>query len=210
MKGLTPDRRHVLAAMTFSPDSGIGFDNSSGAYSDVQPPLTERSPETPFSRAAYVIADGHGSCLDANDAALEMLGIDIETLRLLRVGDLTKADSPDSLTRQLVASCDQIGSWLTGACALLRADGATVPVRFGTLRLKSGELVARFERFPGPSNSATGPRETLEAWRQQELALAQTTQGTIERQVVELEALWLAAEYQRLAIERAESTEGAP
>ena len=57
-----------------------------------------------------MIADGHGSCLDATDAALDMLGIDIETLRLLRVGDLTKANSPDSLTRQLVASCDQVGS----------------------------------------------------------------------------------------------------
>jgi hypothetical protein len=196
MNGLEPDRVQSFAAMTFGPDSGTGFDGASG---------TVRSPEASLSRAAYVIADGHGSCLDATDAALDMLGIDIETLRLLRVGDLTKANSPDSLTRQLVASCDQVGSWLTGACELLRADGIAVPVRFGTLRLKSGELVARFERFPGRATKAAGPRETLEAWRQQELALARTPQGTIERQVVELEALWLAAEYQRLAIERAES-----
>jgi hypothetical protein len=207
MKGFTPDRRQLLATMTFSPDSGIGFGNVPGSFSDVQP-ATGRSPETSFCRVAYVIADGHGSCLDATDAALEMLGIDIGTLRLLRVGDLTKANSPDSLTRQLVASCDQVGSWLTGVCELLRADSATVPVRFGTLRLKSGELVARFELFPGPATP--GPRETLEAWRQQEQALARTPQGSIERQVVELEALWLAAEYQRLAIERAGSTEGAP
>jgi hypothetical protein len=210
MKQLEPDRLQLLAATTFSPDSGIGSDRSSASVNDVEPPATGRSPETSLSRAAFVIADGHGSCLDATAAALEMLGIDIETLRLLRVGDLTKANSPDSLTRQLVASCDQVGSWLTGTCELLRADGATVPVRFGTLRLKSGELVARFERLPRPASRAAGPREILEAWRQQELALARTPQGTIERQVVELEALWLAAEYQRLAIERTEATEGAP
>lgn len=208
MKGRTPDRRQLLAAMTFSPESGVGY-GIPVSFSDVRPPATEQSPGPSHSRAAYVIADGHGSCLDATDAALEMLGIDIETLRLLRVGDLTKADSPDSLTRQLVASCDQVGAWLTGACELLRADGVAVPVRFGTLRLKSGELVARFERLPGSATGAYGPRETLEAWRQEEQALARTQQGTIERQVVELEALWLAAEYQRLAIERAESTEGA-
>ena len=209
MKGLTPDRQQLLAAMTFSPESGIGY-GPPGSFSDVRPRATGESPGPSHSRAAYVIADGHGSCLDATDAALEMLGIDMETLRLLRVGDLTKANSPDSLTRQLVASCDQVGSWLTGVCELLRADGVTVPVRFGTLRLKSGELVARFERTPAPATGTTGPRETLEAWRQQELALARTPQGTIERLVVELEALWLAAEYQRLAIERAGSAEGTP
>ena len=207
MKRFEVDRRQVLAASTFSHESGIGFDSSSRSFGAVQP--SGRSAETPVPRAAYVIADAHGSCMDATDAALEMLGIDLETLRLLRVGDLTKADSPDSLTRQLVASCDQVGSWLTGVCELLRVDGATVPVRFGTLRLKSGELVARFEQVRGSATGAYGPREILEAWRQQELALARTPQGSIERQVVELEALWLAAEYQRLAIERAESTEGA-
>ena len=196
--------------MTFSHDPGAGFANSPGSLTDVRPHPTGRSSETSVPRAAYVIADAHGSCLDATDPALEMLGIGIETLRLLRVGDLSKANSPDSLTRQLVASCDQVGTWLTGVCELLRADGASVPVRFGTLRLRSGELVARFERLPGAASSATGPRETLEAWRQQELALARAPQGTIERQVVELEALWLAAEYQRLAIERAESIEGEP
>jgi hypothetical protein len=67
--------------------------------------------------------------------------------------------------------------------------------------------VARFEPLAG-SPADGGPRQALEAWRQQELAIMQTVPGTIEHRLAELEALWLAAEYQRLAVERAESIEG--
>ena len=141
-------------------------------------------------------------------SALELLGTDIDTLRMLRVGDLSKPNTPDSLTRQLVASCDQIGSWLTGTCELLRADGALVRVRFATLRLRSGDLVVRFEPLGDRAAYRKGPREMLQAWREQELALARTQAGTIEHRVAELEALWLAAEYQRLAIARAASIGG--
>ena len=167
---------------------------SSGGSSDVAEP-----------RVPYVIADGHGSCLDATDLALELLGTDLDTLRMLRVGDLSKPNTPDSLTRQLVASCDRVGSWLTGTCELLRAEGATVAVRFGTIRLKSGELVTRFEPLTRAAADANSPREVLEAWRHQEKALVWTPPGTREHQLAELEALWLGAEYQRLAIARAES-----
>jgi hypothetical protein len=149
-----------------------------------------------------VFADAHGSCLDATDRALELLGTDADTLRMLRVGDLSKSES----TRQLVASCDDVGHWLDGKCELLRADGATIKVRFGAIRLKTGELVARFEPLAG--SRANGPRHALEAWRRQELAVMQSEPGTIEHRLAELEALWLAAEYQRLAVERAESIEG--
>ena len=78
MKGLIPDRRQLLAAMTFSPESGIGYGRPPGSSSDVRHPATGQSPRPSHSRAAYVIADDHGSCLDATDAALEMLGIDID------------------------------------------------------------------------------------------------------------------------------------
>ena len=210
MKRLARERPQLLATMTFPSDSSAGADTHAGLVTDLRQPPARRSSGTSPSGAAYVIADGHGSCLHATDPALDLLGIDIETLRLLRVGDLSKANTPDSLTRQLVASCDHVGAWLTGVCELLRADGATVPVRFGTLRHKSGELIARFEPLPAASTSANGPREVLETWRQQELALARTPPDTIEHRVAELEALWLAAEYQRLAIARAESIEGEP
>ena len=176
--------------------------------------LVSDRPQVPatatHSRAAYVIADGHGSCLHATDPALEMLGVDLETLRLLRVGDLSKAETPDSLTRQLVASCEQVGSWLTGVCELLRADGATVPVRFGTLRLKTGELATRFEPLMAAFANAYGPREVLARWRHQELAITSTRPDTMEHQLAQLEALWLAAEYQRLALARADSIGGEP
>jgi hypothetical protein len=158
-------------------------------------------------RVAYVIADDRGSCRDATGPALELLGIDIGTLLLLRVGDLTKPDSPDSLTRQLVAGCDDIERWLVGTCELLRPDGAAVRVRFATLRMKSGELAVRFDRPEDVTAGRQGPRAVLQAWREQELELAQTPAGSREHRIAQLEARWLAAEYQQLAIARAESVD---
>lgn len=172
---------------------------------DALPQATSTQPDAAASRVAYVIADGHGSCLNATDPALELLGTDMDTLRMLRVGDLTKPETPDSLTRQLVASCENPGEWLGGTCELLRADGTTVAVRFGTIRLRSGELVARFEPLGRAPADANSPREVLEAWRHQEQALAWTPPGTTEHRLAELEALWLGGEYQRLSIARAES-----
>ncbi len=158
-----------------------------------------------MSRVAYVIADAHGSCLAATGPALELLGMDIDTLRLLRVGDLTKPETPDSLTRQLVASCDDTDHWLGGTCDLLRPDGADVQVRFATLRTKDRALAVRFERLDPMSAEREPPRAVLQAWREQELELAQTPAGSLEHRIAQLEALWLAAKYQQLAIARAES-----
>lgn len=180
-------------------------DHAGDSFPGRRQPPTRAQSETTASRVAYVIADGHGSCLDATEPALELLGTDLDTLRMLRVGDLSKANTPDSLTRQLVASCEQVGTWLPGTCELLRADGATVAVRFGTIRLKSGELVARFDPLARTATNRSSPREVLQAWRHQEQALAWTPPGTTEHRLAELEALWLGAEYQRLAIARAES-----
>ena len=194
--------------MSFVGYSRTRADDAGDSVPGVRPPSLGGSSDIAASRVPYVIADGHGSCLDATAPALELLGTDIDTLRMLRVGDLTKPDTPDSLTRQLVASCDNIGDWLGGTCELLRADGASVRVRFATLRMKSGDLAVRFEPLGEEAADSKGPREVLQAWREQELALAWTQAGTIEHSVTELEALWLAAEYQRLAIARAESIGG--
>ena len=73
--------------------------------------------------------------------------------------------------------------------------------------MKGGELAVRFEPVVDVRPSP-GPRDVLQAWREQELALASTSAGGIEHRIAELEALWLAAEYQRLAIARAESMDG--
>jgi hypothetical protein len=160
-------------------------------------------------RVAYVIADGHGACLDATPPALELLATDINTLRMLRVGDLTKADTGDSLVGQLLESCDKIDHWLGGTCELLRPDGASVRVRFATLRTKDGDLAIRFETIDEPwVEDRELPRAVLEAWREQEVALARTPPGGLEHRAAQLEALWLAAEYQRLAIARAEAIDG--
>jgi hypothetical protein len=196
--------------MTFSGNTRSRADDAGDSVPGVRANPSDRLTDTAAARVAYVIADGHGSCLDATDPALELLGTDIDTLRMLRVGDLTKPDSPDSLTRQLIASCDNVGNWLSGTCELLRADGATLTVRFGTIRLKSGELAARFEPLDRQPTNADSPRQVLEAWRHQELALAWTAPGSAEHRIAELEALWLGAEYQRLALARAETNGDAP
>jgi len=195
----------MTCSMTFLDNARARADHAGDSVPGVRPPSTRGRLETAASRVAYVIADGHGSCLDATDPALELLGTDIETLRMLRVGDLTKPDTPDSLTRQLIASCDGVGQWLGGTCELLRADGASARVRFATLRLKTEELAVRFEPLVDEAAESKGPREVLQAWREQELALARTQAGSLEHRVAELEALWLAAEYQRLAVARAAS-----
>lgn len=158
-------------------------------------------------RVAYVIADDHGSCADATGPALELLGIDMGTLLVSRVGDLTKPDTPDSLTRQLVASWDDIEHWLGGTCELLRPDGAAVRVRFATIRMKSGGLAVRFQRLEDVTAERRGPRAVLQAWREQELELAQTPAGSLEHRIAQLEARWLAADYQQLALARAESVD---
>jgi PAS domain-containing protein len=190
--------------MTFSGNTRARAEGGDSVSARRQP-VTRGRPAAAASRVAYVIADAHGSCLDATDPALELLGTDPDTLRLLRVGDLTKPDTPDSLTQQLIASCDNIGAWLRGVCELLRADGASVRVQFATVRMKSGELAVRFEPLVAEAGARKGPREVLQAWREQELVLAGTQAGSIEHRVAELEALWLAAEYQRLAVARAGS-----
>ena len=193
--------------MTFLGSTRSGADQAGDSVPGPRPsPGPERSEAA--ASVAYVIADGHGSCLDATGPALELLGTDIDTLRMLRAGDLTKPDTPDSLTGQLVASCDNVGHWLGGTCELLRADGASVRVRFATLRMKTGELAVRFDRLDDTSVERATPREVLAAWREQELALARTQAGSLEHRAAELEALWLAAEYQRLAIARARSIGG--
>ena len=63
----------------------------------------------------------------------------------------------------------------------------------------------RFEPFVDEVAKTKAPREVLQAWRGQELALAGTRTGSIKHRVAEFEAQWLAAEYQRLAVARAES-----
>lgn len=201
MKRLAPDQSRSMRCQALSGYPRRGIDQLDDSVSRVSIPASG-------SRVAYVIADGHGSCLDATGPALELLGTDITTLRMLRVGDLTKPDTPDSLTRQLVASCDNVGRWLGGTCELLRADGATVRVRFATLRLKTEQLAVRLEPLVDEGAETKGPREVLQAWREQELALAWTQVGSIDHRAAELEALWLAAEYQRLAVARAESMGG--
>jgi hypothetical protein len=156
-----------------------------------------------------VIANGHGACLDATPPALELLGTDLNTLRMLRVGDLTRPDTGNSLIGRLIESCDKIDHWLGGTCELLRPDGGSVRVRFATLRTKDRHLAIRFETVDDPFlQDRVLPRAMLEAWREQEVALAGTPPGGLEHRAAQLEALWLAAEYQRLAIARAEAIDG--
>ena len=158
MKRLAPDAVAVYASTAGLRQSPHHTGQPADSVPDALPQATSARSDAAASRVAYVIADGHGSCLDATDPALELLGTDIDTLRMLRVGDLTKPETPDSLTRQLVASCDNVGEWLGGTCELLRADGATVT---GAFRRRSGSR--RGSSSCGSSRWSTAPGRTTPA-----------------------------------------------
>ena len=204
-----PDRREPrIERMAMGGNGRIG-PTAGDSVPGGRGPANREATDSAASRVAYVIADAHGSCLDATDAALVLLGVGVDSLRMLRVGDLSDSDGPDPLTEQLIASCDKVGQWLDGTCQLVRANGAPVRVRFAALRMKSGGLAVRF----APIDEIAVPREprdVLQVWREQERELAVTDAGSTQRRIAELEASWLAAEYQRLAIARAESLDGAP
>ncbi len=95
-----------------------------GRYS----PFTESEPWWEADGAAALTIDAHGRYVDANEAALDLIGVDIETLRTLVSGDLT-----DPATRPTVpwirALLEDVGM-LHSTSVLLRRDGRRVPVEY--------------------------------------------------------------------------------
>ncbi len=98
-----------------------------GRYS----PFAEADPWWEADGAATMTIDADGRYVDANEAALDLIGIDLETLRTLVSGDLT-----DPATRPTVpwirALLQDVGM-LHSTSILLRRDGRRVPVEYRLL-----------------------------------------------------------------------------
>lgn len=157
--------------------------------------------------AAYLVADGNGAYIEGSQAALDLLGIDLDGLKARRVGDFSEAGARESVRELLSTWVSRPGTWLTGVTDLVRADGTSVRVRFAAIRRPNGELVTRFDPHSEEgegSEPAIG--DVLEAWRRQERKLAELPPGSEQYVLAEAESEWLRTEYQRLVAARTDDT----
>jgi hypothetical protein len=152
---------------------------------------------------AYLVADATGSCIHGTPAALELLGMDDEALRRLKVTDLFPSGAPDGLSQRLDTATEP-GSWTTAEADLIRGDQTTAHVRLSSMRTPSGDLVLRLERCNVDLPERLTVRDVLQAWRREEAELGATPPGTSEHLVAEAEAQRLGSEYRRLIAEIAD------
>jgi PAS domain-containing protein len=132
---------------------------------------------------AVIRIDAAGRYVDANEAALELLGVTLAELR----------DSPGDRFAMRPTNADEQAAFreqwesagsrpLVGTAGLKRGDGATIRVSYAIEADESGYL-ARLWAVPGspdapPSVFSVG--EVLRSWRAAERELAELTQGSPE------------------------------
>ncbi len=155
----------------------------------------------PTACIARVLIASDGAYLDADQLALDLLGVTLETLRMHHVGDFTVPElrEPSQASWQHLAATGQT-DFLIDETYLLRPDGtATVvkvhPVMSGE---QAGTWWARFEVIPAPRGtvlSLARPQQVLGAWRAAERRAAALQPGTPERDAAERTATGLGALY---------------
>jgi PAS domain-containing protein len=148
----------------------------------------------PGTTEAVIRIDAAGRYVDANEAALELLGVTLSELRE-SPGDRF-AMRPANIAEQAAfrAEWESAGSGpLVGTAGLNRGDGATIRVSYAIEADGSG-FVARLWKAPGspdspPSVFSVG--EVLRSWRAAERELAELHQGSPEwtRTLSEIELL---------------------
>jgi PAS domain-containing protein len=148
----------------------------------------------PGSTEALIRIDAAGRCFDANEAALELLGVTLAELRE-SPGDRFSM-RPANVAEQAAfrTEWESAGSRpLVGTAGLKRGDGATIRVSYAIKADESG-FVARLWEVPGspdapPSVFSVG--EVLRSWRAAERELAELKQGSPEwaRTLSEIELL---------------------
>jgi PAS domain S-box-containing protein len=134
IQGLYPDAvvraRESLAAL----GGGVAwYAYRDGRYS----PFTDTDAWWEAEGVAHLVIDGEGRYVDANEAALELIGLDLATLRSLRTGELT-----DPAVRPTVpwiwALLEDVGT-LHSTSVLVTPDGRRVPVEYRLVRGGGGE-----------------------------------------------------------------------
>jgi PAS domain S-box-containing protein len=132
---------------------------------------------------AVIVLDAAGRYVDANAAALGLLGVSLEELR---------ASAPDRFTLQPLADVEQAAlraQWkaggeqpVVGSAGIRRADGTTIRVSYAIEADESG-VRARIWPVDGPPDAPTTlytVGDVLREWRAAERELAELSSGTPE------------------------------
>lgn len=104
-----------------------------GRYS----PFTDTAAWWEADDAAHLVIDAEGRYVDANKAALELLELDLETLRSMRTGELTDPAVRPTVP-WIMALLEDVGT-LHSTSVLVTPDGRRVPVEYRMVRDAAGE-----------------------------------------------------------------------
>lgn len=166
-------------------------------------------------RRARVLISADGRYLDANPLALELLGVDADTLRMHEVGDFTVPEFRDASRASWahMAATGQV-EYLIDETFLLRPDGTASVVKVHPVvpGETPGTWWAQFEAIAGPRGRALSlakPNQVLNAWRAAERRAAAVPEGSSEREAAERTAAGLGGLYRAALDLRIRASDGA-
>jgi PAS domain S-box-containing protein len=133
------------------------------------------------SRNAMLLADDERRYVDANDAAVELLGITRDRLRALRIDDLTLADrrgQVDAMWRDFIARGN-----LTGEFKLALPDGRVIDVLYSaTANVLPGRHVSIFLTSPN-GVSAEGAASDERLTRREREVVREVADGSTTQEI---------------------------
>lgn len=155
------------------------------------------------SAEATIVVDAEGRYVDASPLALELLGVDLLTLRARQPGafkDPATGPIDEARRADLIAA---VPGGLLGETTIRRTDGSTFRARFTLVPHpdRPGFLIATIEPVDAPHGETvvrTLP-ELLEAWRQADRDLAALEPGTAEWRAANARVEEARDTYQRLS-----------
>jgi PAS domain-containing protein len=116
-----------------------------------------------------LVADRQGRYVDADDAALELLGLTLEELRSMRVGDFSgpHAEMARTVWRRLAATGEDMSS---GEGTLFLPNGSEIRVRYLRIAaMQSGDYELELEpidaKHVGRPPTSDRPSTILREWR---------------------------------------------
>jgi PAS domain-containing protein len=150
---------------------------------------------------AVISLDAAGRYLDANESALELLGVSLAGLRASPPDRFAIQPTNDSEQAALRAEWESGGSRpLVGTTGLRRADGVTIRVSYAIETHGSGfrARLWRVEGSPHASPSVFSVDDVLREWRAAERNLAELIPGSPEWARTSSEIDLLRGKYQEL------------
>jgi PAS domain-containing protein len=154
--------------------------------------------------------DAEGQITGANEAAVKLLGLELEALRALPPGSLaaerTDPEEQAALLEQWQAAG---GDALAGFTTIRRGDGARLRIAFAIAAEPDGSYVATLNPAPGANAAETvvyTVGEVLGRWRAAERRLQALAAESHEYGDVRAEVESLRTQYQRLFEARARAS----